>query len=168
MATKGERQALLFLTAVALLGAGTRACRARHDVGPTADLDRQIGAVESPTARGQKSGRGASSRRRGRAAKVDGAVDSGGVPAAPALPDAYPGRSTSRTDLDVAPLPDIERLPGVGPAIAKRIVTDREARGAFGCLAALDAVRGIGPALLARLDSLVTFSGPPRAACGQR
>ena len=45
---------------------------------------------------------------------------------------------------------------------------DRETRGAFGCLAALDAVKGVGPAMLKKLDSLVTFSGAPRPACGQR
>jgi competence protein ComEA len=79
-----------------------------------------------------------------------------------------PSPATTRVDVDVAARADIERLPGVGPALAKRIVADREARGAFGCLAALDAVKGIGPMLLARLDSLVAFSGAARPGCAQR
>lgn len=165
MATKGERKALLFLAAVALLGAGTRACRARHDAGPTADLDRQLDAVESSASRGRRNGRPTPARGRGQTPKADVATDSGGPSIArPSVGESRP----PRLDLDVAPTADIERLPGVGPAIARRIVADRDAKGAFGCLAALDAVKGIGPALLARLDSLVTFSGAPRVACSQR
>lgn len=168
MATKGERQALLFLAAVALLGAGTRIYHARHDAVPTADLDRQIGAVEASASRGRKGGRGVSQRKRGRTPRPNSESDSGGLPPAPRLAAPYSSHSTKRVDVDVAPPADIERLPGVGPALAKRIVADREARGAFGCLAALDAVKGIGPVLLARLDSLVAFSGAPRSACSQR
>jgi competence protein ComEA len=168
MATKGERRALLFLAVVALLGAGTRAYRARRDAVPTGDLDRQIGAVETSATRGRKGGRGSSLRKRGRPSKPDRRSGSGEFAPAARLAEPYPARSTSRIDLDAATPTDIERLPGVGPAIAKRIVADREAKGTFGCLAALDAVRGIGRAMLTRLDSLVTFSGAPRAACGQR
>jgi DNA uptake protein ComE-like DNA-binding protein len=62
----------------------------------------------------------------------------------------------------------MERLPRISSALATRIVADREAKGAFGCLAALRAVKGMGPAHLARLESLVTFSGVRRAACPQR
>jgi competence ComEA-like helix-hairpin-helix protein len=51
---------------------------------------------------------------------------------------------------------ELEALPGVGPALARRIVADREARGPFAAVAALDRVPGIGPALLARLGRLVT------------
>ena len=54
---------------------------------------------------------------------------------------------------------------GIGPALARRIVSDRDSAGSFGCLAALDAVKGIGPSMLRRLDSLTSFSGAPRAAC---
>jgi competence ComEA-like helix-hairpin-helix protein len=51
---------------------------------------------------------------------------------------------------------DLERLPGIGPALAQRIVADREARGPFATISAMDRVPGIGPALLARLGRLVT------------
>jgi competence protein ComEA len=168
MATKGERQALLFLAAVALLGAGTRIYHARRDALPSADLDRQIGAVETSSNRDRTGGRGASARKRGRTRRPNDESDSGQLPPAQRPAAAYTAPSVNRVDVDVAPTADIERLPGVGPARAKRIVADREARGAFGCLAALDAVKGIGPALLARLDSLVAFSGAPRSACAQR
>jgi len=147
MATKGERQALLFLAAVALLGAATRLYRARHVAVDTAAVEGQIAAVEearrSPPRRKQR-------------------IKS----AKPAERDSVPvAAAPSRIDLDRATPEEIEKLPGIGPALAKRIVADRESRGPFGCLAALDSVKGIGPAMLARVDSLVSFSGPGRAGC---
>lgn len=51
----------------------------------------------------------------------------------------------------------LQTLPGVGPVLARRIVEYREAQGPFAALAELDAVSGIGPALLRRLEGLVRF-----------
>ena len=65
-------------------------------------------------------------------------------------------------DLDVAPAREIERLPRVGPALARRIVEDREAHGAFGSLEELTRVRGIGPATARIIAPYVTFTGTPR------
>lgn len=155
MATKGERQALLFLAAVALLGAGTRVVRARHPVPDSVGLDQQLEAVEALRSVGRK--RPASSVRPGRRrSATESRVDS--------PPPAAPSR-TAPIDIDIASADEIERLPGIGPAIARRIVADRDARGAFGCLGALDAVKGIGPAMLGRLDSVVVFSGTRRPEC---
>lgn len=64
-----------------------------------------------------------------------------------------------RIDLDRAGVREIERLPGVGPALARRIVADRESRGAFGGISGLDRVAGVGPATLARLAPHLSFSG---------
>jgi competence protein ComEA len=50
---------------------------------------------------------------------------------------------------------ELEALPGIGPALARRIVADRESQGPFATVAALDRVPGIGPALLARLEGLI-------------
>ena len=47
---------------------------------------------------------------------------------------------------------------GVNAALARRIVADRRVHGKFGCLAELRTVQGMGPALMRRIDSLVTFS----------
>ena len=65
-------------------------------------------------------------------------------------------------DLDVADAGQIARLPRVGPALARRIVANRDSLGAFGVLSALGRVKGIGPATLQRLAPLVTFSGQAR------
>lgn len=68
-------------------------------------------------------------------------------------------------DLDYAGAEELDRLPGIGPSLAARIVADRDSAGPFGSLEGLQRVRGIGPALAAKLAPLVTFSGrsPPRA-----
>jgi len=47
-------------------------------------------------------------------------------------------------------------LPGIGPATAAAIVTDREQHGPFASVDDLSRVRGIGPAKLAQLHDLVT------------
>jgi competence ComEA-like helix-hairpin-helix protein len=168
MATKGERQALLFLAAVALVGAGSRVWRARDAPAPTADLDRQIAAVESPTPRAKH---GPAKRQRGFAHHDSATRDSTHAATdASSVQARQPVGKSPRpvVNLDTATAAEIERLPGVGPSLAKRIVANRDSAGPFGCLAALDPVRGIGPALLRRLDSLVMFSGAPRAVCSQR
>ena len=69
-----------------------------------------------------------------------------------------------RIDADRAGAEDLGRLPGVGPALAKRIVADREIHGAFGGIKAFDRVPGVGPAMLARLGPHLTFSGRPAEA----
>lgn len=65
-------------------------------------------------------------------------------------------------DLDTAGVEAIDRLPRVGPALARRIVANRDSLGRFRTLAALRRVKGIGPATLARLAPLVTFSAQAR------
>ncbi len=71
---------------------------------------------------------------------------------------ARPLAEGERIDADLAGVRELERLPGVGPALARRIVADRESQGAFGGIEGLDRVPGIGPATLARLAPHLTFS----------
>jgi competence protein ComEA len=47
----------------------------------------------------------------------------------------------------------------VGAGLAGRIVRDRDERGSYGSLAALERVPGVGPTLLERLRPHVRFSG---------
>ena len=74
------------------------------------------------------------------------------------LHHARPLARGERVDLDVASLKEIERLPRIGPGLAKKIVADRAARGAFGSLNGLDRVPGVGAALLGVLAPHVRFS----------
>jgi competence ComEA-like helix-hairpin-helix protein len=71
-----------------------------------------------------------------------------------------------RVDVDAATAAELTRLPKVGPRLAKVIVADRQAHGAFGSLAGLDRVSGIGPGLLNVLAPHVVFNGkaPPLPA----
>src|SRR5690349_19796961 len=167
MPTPSEKKALLFLASVALLGASVRALRAVGTIekappASTRALDAQLDAVDS--ARGAKKGKGKTKQPRGRHRLPPDslpALDSTDLQRAPngrskrALP-------ATKIDVDIATAEQLDALPGVGPVLARRIVADRQQRGAFGSLANLRRVKGIGPALAARLDSLVTFSGTPR------
>lgn len=62
-----------------------------------------------------------------------------------------------RIDPSVASLEELTSLPGIGPAMARRIVAERESHGKFASLEDLRRVRGIGPAMSARLAPYVTF-----------
>jgi competence protein ComEA len=66
-------------------------------------------------------------------------------------------------DVDRVPASELARLPRIGPALAARIVEDREQRGPFGSLEALDRVAGVGPAVLDAVRRHATFSMPPSA-----
>ena len=56
-----------------------------------------------------------------------------------------------RVDLNAANEVELQHLPGIGPALAARIVADRAARGPFGSAADLTRVKGIGPKILLRM-----------------
>lgn len=71
------------------------------------------------------------------------------------------GTMRSLVDLDEASEREIDVLPRIGPALARRIVANRDSFGPFGSLEALGRVKGFGPATRKRLSPLVTFSGRP-------
>jgi len=76
--------------------------------------------------------------------------------ASPAAP--LPATSVSLTrliDLNTATAPELELLPGIGPALAQRIIADRDSRGRFRSLNDLDRVSGIGPRTIERLRDKV-------------
>ena len=65
----------------------------------------------------------------------------------------------ANVDVNAATETELTSLPGIGPAKAAAIVQHRTAHGPFKSLSDLDAVSGIGPATLANITPLVTFSG---------
>ena len=149
MATRAERRALLLLGLVAALGASVRAVRLYRSDLPEdqtgkAALQSQIEAADS--ARRSKFAKG----KKGAGKRGAGFRTQAGI----AL--------SRKVDLDVASEPEIEALRGIGPSLARRIVADRDSFGPFGSTAGLRRVRGVGAALVARLDSSVTFSLVPR------
>ena len=64
-------------------------------------------------------------------------------------------RKPVRVDLNRASREELERLPGVGPVMAERILGLRESLGRFRGLAELQSIRGIGSATIERLRPLV-------------
>lgn len=74
-------------------------------------------------------------------------------PAAEAFRDGEP------MDVNLAGVAELQLLPGVGPALAARIIDYRQEHGAFRALADLDRVKGIGPGLIARLTPHVRVDG---------
>ena len=69
---------------------------------------------------------------------------------------ADPGAIAMPIDVNRASAEELDGLPGVGPATAAAIVTERERNGPFVDVDDLDRVPGIGPAKLAALRDLVT------------
>jgi len=65
----------------------------------------------------------------------------------------------ARLDLNRAGPRELERLPGIGPVLAQRILVLRENVGRFRRLEELQSVRGIGSATIERLRPLVIIGG---------
>ena len=186
MPTPAERRALFFLSALLVLGGTVRAYAALATHSPpsaleTADLDRQIQDVDSARSHTKKPAR----KPRRRHASIHDTTGDFNVPAGSAssqttpraeqppafvkLPrrtrkshDSSSARTDFHVDMDVATAAEIERLPRIGPTLARRIVANRDSLGPFGDLEGLKRVRGVGPALARILAPHVTFSLPPR------
>ena len=142
MPTPAERKALLFFSIVLVLGASTRAYRSLHSRSPAdarsrSALERQIKAADSARKAGLRKPR---KERKQQA----------------------PPKSFGPLDLDVASEKEIEALRHVGPTLARRIIADRDSFGPFGSMEGLKRVKGIGPSMVEKLDSAVTFSLVPR------
>ncbi|MBC8089734.1 MAG: helix-hairpin-helix domain-containing protein [Phycisphaerae bacterium] len=159
MPTAAERQALAFLTGVALLGGSVQVWRtrtvesaaaARPAVVGAETVDEQLHAVDS--ARSSRTGKKKSARKGMAVTRAAGATPVAQFEAAPLL-----------IDVDVAAARELELLPRVGPALAARIVADRDSLGAFGSLEEFGRVRGVGPAMLKLLEPVTTFSGRARS-----
>lgn len=70
--------------------------------------------------------------------------------------DSIDGAGSTLTDLNHAGLSQLIALPGIGPALAGRILAFRERNGPFSGPDDLIKVKGIGPAKLERIRPLVT------------
>lgn len=59
---------------------------------------------------------------------------------------------------------DLVAIPGVGPALARRILDERRRRGGFKTLNELRSVHGVGPVLQARLGAALEVEEPGHGA----
>lgn len=63
---------------------------------------------------------------------------------------------TGPVNINSATQAELETLPGIGPAIAQRIIEYREANGPFPTIEAIQEVPGIGPAIFEQIKDLIT------------
>ncbi len=77
------------------------------------------------------------------------------TPGVAPLPSATPGP----VDINSATLEELDTLPGIGPALAGRIIAYRQLYGAFKAIEDLMKVDGIGPAVFSKIKDLITI-GP--------
>src|SRR5918997_5700370 len=125
-----ERRAVLLLVALAVFGQGVRYLVTRPGAPPGQVKLHSLLPAGSPTAQRDS-----------------------------AMQQARPLRPGERLDADAASAADLARLPRVGLALAKTIVANRDTHGAFGSVAALDRVPGIGPGLIRTLGPHLSFGG---------
>lgn len=148
MSLQPDQKALIFIGAIAVLGAGVRVVRAAtrgNSVAAQPALDHQMAAADSARTQQGRGRSGTKGRGRGRGRSQS-------VPADRPEPRA-------KLDVDVATAAQLDSLPGVTPMMARRIVADRMMRGPFMSKDGLRRVSGAGPAFIQKLDTLVTFSG---------
>ncbi len=142
MVTQDERRALVFLAVVAAVGAAIRVVRPGGAGGAAgAAGEGMVAAVAPQLAPGDLARQAAASQR----------AESLARPLAPG----------EKVDLNRATVEELDRLPRVGPALARRIVEERTSGGPFRSLAELTRVAGIGPRLIKELEARVTFDGVP-------
>ncbi len=145
------RVGLVFVLVSLAVGTSFREWRRTHET-RLRDLVAQLAApedAETDAARVRAAPDSAASR------DVPSARSDGGRGAAALRPAAL--------DPDRAAAADWERLPGIGPALAQRIVGDRAARGPFRTAEGLLRVRGIGPKTLARIRPYLVNEPAPSA-----
>jgi len=70
-------------------------------------------------------------------------------------------RISKPVDINEASKEELERLPGIGPTLADRILQYREKHGKFKRIEEIKQVRGIGERTFQRIKSLITVSNPP-------
>lgn len=162
MSTRSERRALLFLGVVACLGGGVRVIRANASPPVPVEARRALDArISSAAGKGGAPHRVSPAdtttpvSRRPKPITTRPAVT---VVIRQPFPDPAPDRY-HRVDVDQATAQQLQTLPGIGPTLAARIIAFRDSAGPFGGLKAFGEVKGIGPSTLARLDTLIRFSG---------
>ena len=87
-------------------------------------------------------------------APQSGAAATPGVGTDPGKPGA--GSASGTVNINTASASDLEKLPGIGPALAQRIVEYRDSHGPFASVDALTDVPGIGKAKLEALREQAT------------
>jgi competence protein ComEA len=148
------RAGVVFVVAALLIGQGFREWRRSHEesfqeiVRGLESRDSSVREAAAPPPAGADSGR------------VEAGAAASRPERTPRVPREVP---VGRMDPNHAGAAELTRLPGIGPALAGRIVAERDRHGPFASPEALLRVRGIGPKTLAKIRGFLSF---PNAAGG--
>ena len=87
--------------------------------------------------------------------------ETGGLPegrmAQLTLPSGTKESTATKVNINAAPAEELSELPGIGPALAVRIVEYRNQNGPFESLEELKAVKGIGDQVFRNVADLITI-----------
>ena len=155
------------LAVLMVLGAGFRLLRPDAGAGPAAAGPVGRRSDPRPTKAQRKAAPTRPARARPDSARVSEAaprIESTPAGSRPVenvvAPNAVTGHvARTRVDPSQASVDELATLPGIGPALARRIVEEREAHGKYASMDDLRRVKGIGAALSERIAPYVTF-GP--------
>lgn len=73
-----------------------------------------------------------------------------------ALPERAQVVRTGLININIASQAELESLPGIGPALAKKIIEYREVHGPFSSIEKIVDVPGIGPATFLKIETYIT------------
>lgn len=172
--TKGEMQAILFVAVSMLAGGLVLLAKQFHsdflpDLGPAARDGRLNAGIRAQSAQPAGNARAAMGLSSVSGGDTGGERATGNVPyaraASPGTGTGYPvagvpsKTATSDENLQVpintAQASELQKLPGIGPTLAERIIAFRQRSGSFASVEELLEVKGIGPATLERLRPFV-------------
>ncbi len=62
-----------------------------------------------------------------------------------------------RFDINTADANKLQRIPGIGPHLADKIIRKRDLKGGFSSLKEMESIRGIGPVTIERIEEYAIF-----------
>jgi competence protein ComEA len=83
-------------------------------------------------------------------------------------PGAKAAQPATVVNLNTATIAELDKLPGIGPAVAARIIEYRQKKGPFKKIEELMNVQGIGEKSFLQLRSQITVGAAPEVAARQQ